>query len=648
MNRRLSSGAVIAVAASLALSACSGSSSSPSSTAATSGGTAATSAAAAATSAAATGSSAAAAPSASTSASAAATTAAVGSNLAAENLNNSGTPVKGGTLHMLGTGDVDYMDPNLSYYNVGYLALRLWSRQLVTFPDVPGKTTTVVPDIATALPTASSDGLTYKITIKTGVKWDTTPARQVTAADEVRGIKRMCNPVQPFGGIPDFETLIVGFSDFCTAYGKVDPKSTAAQLAAYQNSHDITGVKVDPSNPQTVDITLVHPAAYFVDMLSLTAFSPAPIEDDKYIPASPQLAQNTISDGPYKITKYSPAKEIDFARNTAWDASTDTVRKAYVDNVVVTETGDPDSIQQQLEANTSTADMDFDASVPVADVQGLIAKKDPNFYLGPTFGSNPYIIFNTVSPNNTGALAKVAVRKALSEAINRANLTQDLNGPDVSPPLTHVLPAGISGTTSNDSIDLYKYDAAQAKKDLAAAGYPNGLTLKFLYRPKSTSSAKIFTTEQQDLAAAGIKLVGVGVPNADFYTKYLEVPSVAKAGTWDVSLAGWGPDWYGDAALSFFAPLFNGAAAFPPVGSNFGFYNNPTTNALIAKAGSAKTTATSSALWIQADKQVMEDAAIFPITADNWPSYHASHVHNTVFMPVYDNIDPANVWLSKS
>ena len=32
-----------------------------------------------------------------------------------------GTAVKGGTLNMLGAGDVDYMDPNISYYSVGYM-----------------------------------------------------------------------------------------------------------------------------------------------------------------------------------------------------------------------------------------------------------------------------------------------------------------------------------------------------------------------------------------------------------------------------------------------------------------------------------------------------------------------------------------------
>jgi peptide/nickel transport system substrate-binding protein len=509
-----------------------------------------------------------------------------------------------------------------------------------------------VPDLATQLPTAanggiSKDGLTYRLTIRTGAKWNTTPTRQVTAADEVRGVKRTCNPSTPFGGMPDFQQLIVGMNAYCTGFAKVNAKSAAA-IAAYQNTHDLAGVKVDPSNPETVVFTLVHPASYFLAMLSLPAFSPSPAEYDAYLPGGVDLAQHTISDGPYQITKYNPAHEIDFDRNAAWDPSTDTVRKAYVDKVVVTETGDQDAIQEQLKANTSAADMEWDTFPPVSQVTQLVSAKDPNFYLGASFASNPYIVFNTVSPGNAGALGKVAVRRALSEAISRDHLIQDDNGPIVSPPLTQILPKGISGTTSNTSIDLYKYDPAQAKKDLAAAGYPH-LKLKFLYRPKSSLSAKLFTTLQQDLAEAGVTVTGVGVPNADFYTKYLFAPSVAHAGTWDVSIAGWGPDWYGNAAPSFFLPLFygKGGAAFPPAGSDFGFYDNPTVDSLIDQASTAADETAADALWAKADQQVMEDAIFFPITSNNQPTYHASHVHNTVFIPAYQQIDPANVWLSK-
>ena len=71
---------------------------------------------------------------------------------------------------------------------------------------------------------------------------------------------------------------------------------------------------------------------------------------------------------------------------------------------------------------------------------------------------------------------------------------------------------------------------------LAEAGYPNGLTLKFLYRNASEGSSKTFATVQQDLTKAGITVEGVPSPNADFYTKYLQVPDVAKRGVWDIAL----------------------------------------------------------------------------------------------------------------
>ncbi|HZC26186.1 MAG TPA: ABC transporter substrate-binding protein, partial [Actinopolymorphaceae bacterium] len=151
----------------------------------------------------------------------------------------SGSAVKGGTLNMLGSGDVDYMDPNISYYSIGYLGLRMWSRQLFSYPAQASKATTAAPDLATGLPSAgnggiSADGRTYTITIRKGAKWNTSPARQVTAADVVRGVKRTCNPVQPFGGTPDFADLIAGYSTFCSGFAKVpqNPKS----MAAYINS----------------------------------------------------------------------------------------------------------------------------------------------------------------------------------------------------------------------------------------------------------------------------------------------------------------------------------------------------------------------------------------------------------------------------
>jgi peptide/nickel transport system substrate-binding protein len=553
-------------------------------------------------------------------------------------------PVSGGTLNMLGSGDVDYMDPNISYYSTGYTALRMWSRQLFTYPAVDGKATTAVPDLAEAVPAPgngiSSDGKTYTITLRSGAQWDTSPARAVTAADVVRGIKRTCNPAQPFGGLPDYESLIAGFTQFCDGFAKVAP--TAKAIKAYMDGHDVSGLVA--KDDHTVVFTLTSPASYFVDMLTLPAFSAAPVEWEAYVPASAELAQHTISDGPYRITAYSPTKSITFERNPAWSADSDPVRKAYVDKVVVNETVSQDSTQQQLETGTPSADMQFDNLTPASRVPALVAKKDPNLNIGATASSNPYLVYNTVSPNNNGALGKVELRQALSYGINRANIIQVLGGDILNTPLTHVLPSSIVG--GEKSFDDYPYDQAKAKQLLAAAGYPNGLTLKMLYRNASEGQTKTFQTVQQDLGKIGVKVVGVPSPNADFYTKYLQVPTVAKRGVWDLSIAGWGPDWYGNAALSYFGPLFNGEAAYPPVGSNFGFYRNDQVDALITKAAQAATPEEAASIWAEADQQVMKDAAFFPITEPRTPNYHASQVHGAVYIPAFQNFDPTNVWLA--
>ena len=43
----------------------------------------------------------------------------------------------------------------------------------------------------------------------------------------------------------------------------------------------------------------------------------------------------------------------------------------------------------------------------------------------------------------------------------------------------------------------------------------------------------------------------------------------------------------------------------------------------------------------------MEDAVIFPITNPQQPNYHASQVHNTIYVPSMQQFDPTNVWIDK-
>ena len=568
----------------------------------------------------------------------------LGSGLQALNP-GTGTPRRGGTLTMLGIGDVDFMDYNLTYYSAGSLGLRMWARGLYSYPASPGKTTTPAPDLATAPPVVSRDGLTYAVTIRSGARWDTRPPRQVSAADALLGLKRACNPVQPYGGITDFENLIRGYTAFCTGFARV--KQTAAAIKSYINSHSIPGVT---ASGQMITYTLTHPASSFAAMLTMPPFNPAPAESLNYLPASFAAQQHTIADGPYQVQTYLPTRNIVFARNPAWQATSDPIRHAYPDQINITETGEPTAIQQILQTNTTDGGMEWDVPVPPAAVPRLVAQMrhgGTNFSLAPTDSIAPYLVFNSVSPNNDGATTKVAVRQAISYGISRSHLIEGLGGPALNPPLTHILPDGINGAQHvPQGYNPYPYNPAKAKSMLAAAGYPSGLTVRLMYPAQDPAAVKMYQILAEDLAKAGIAVKGTGEPRAVFVTKFLMDPAAARHGAWDLALFSWGPDWYGDSAVSFFKPLLGGAASFPPACCNFGRYDNPAVTFQISKAADQASAVTAGQMWAQIDQKAMKGVPIYPIAQPMRPLYHASYVHNAIYVPAINNFDPTNVWLS--
>jgi len=554
--------------------------------------------------------------------------------------NSSGTPKTGGVLKVAGAGDVDYYDPNVTYSSTGQLAARIYNRQLYGYSPQEGHTTEAVPDMATGDPVVSNGGKTATITIRQGVDWNSTPKRQVTAADVIRGVEITCNPTQiQFGGQPDFNTLIVGYQSFCKSFSKAP--ATVAGIKSFLKTAKFPGITVG-STPETVVFHLTHPAAFLSAMLTLPAFSPRPVEELNYLPGTTALVQHSLFDGPYIIKSWNPQKSIDFVRNPAWDASTDPIRKAYVDEIKVTEGEQQDAVQQQILAGSLNTDWDL---APSATQQNqLIAQNNPNFNLQPSISSNPYLIFNCKSPNNNGALQKVAVRQAIATAINRSFLIQDAGGPKLSPPITHVLPVGIDGAPT-DTNYAFPTNVTKAKAMLAAAGVKH-LKLIFLYRAISSTSTKMFQDVQSQLSKVGITVKGLNAPGQfTIYTKYLEQPQTAEHGAWDLSLAGWGPDWYGPGALTFFRPLFYGKV-LPPTSSDYGLYDNPVTDNLIDQATAAPSAAEAAALWQKADDQVINDVAIYPITNPNEGLLHSSNTHNDIYIPAFQAFDYTNIWLS--
>ncbi len=560
-----------------------------------------------------------------------------------------GAPTHGGTLKLLGSGDVDHLDPASAYYTVSYTLERAFTRQLVSYPassDIE-TATTVAPDLATEVPSTSNggiskDGLTYTFHLRTDAMWNTQPARAVTAQDVVRGLQRICNPASPAGGIGYYESTIKGFADFCAGFAKVNAADPAA-MASYMNKTQISGVTTPDEH--TVVITLTKPAGDFLNIVALPFASAAPKEYLGYVPDSSQFRAHTLSDGPYAITSYEAGRSIQLAKNPAWTQSSDPLRHQYVNAISITEgQGSDQAVQQQLQAGT--ADLSWDLPVPTADLPALQAAKDPNFAIYPSASNNPYLVFNLLSPKNGGALSKVPVRQALEYAIDKTALGRIYGGPALNQPLDQVIPPGQNGY---QQFDLYptpghKGDPAKCKSLLSAAGYPHGLTLTDVARNSGNHPA-VAQSVQADFAKCGVTTKIVPVSQGDYYGKYLNSPAATKAGTWDISEPGWVADWYGNNGRSFIAVLFDGRT-YGPNTVDYGDYNSPTVNSLIDKALVAPTADAAAPLWHQADMAIMKDAAFIPFQTQKVPAYHSSRVKNAMWSPFAQSYDVTNLWLS--
>jgi peptide/nickel transport system substrate-binding protein len=579
----------------------------------------------------------------------------------------SATVTYGGTLRIVANGGPeDNLDPVPSYTLANYILERAFTRQLLSYPDVDvtgtsgpswQKSITLIPDAATQVPTTadggvSDGGLIYTFHLRPGMKWNSTPARPVVAGDFIREFKAFCNPVSPVGNVTYFTSTIAGFAAYCNAedayFGaKNAPAATAAAVAAFQNSHPISGLTAP--NPSTLVFRLVEPASDFDNIMAMPFVSARPVEYDAYLPGSAQLGQHLMSDGPYQFVSWDPGKQIVMDRNPAWTQASDPDRHQYVSKIVVT-MGTSSNQTALTDIQAGNEDLELDLSVPATDIPSLQATDSHQLHIWPASNSSYYILTNLRSPNAGGAMSKLGVRQAVAYAVDKADIQRILGGPAINKILSTAIPPGNDGYSPYNPYPSPgdQGNPSACRTALTRAGYPHGLTLTYLYENDTTATA-VFTSIQSSLAKCGITLTGKSQTGATYFTSLGDSPQNDKPGTWDLATGSWYPDWFGNDGRAIIQPLFQTNCVVNTV--NAGCYSSPAEDNLISEALRAPSEAAAAPLWQQADDLAMRDVAVIPLIDQYSAQFASSRVHSATgdgtanFSEQITGPDITNIWL---
>ncbi len=562
---------------------------------------------------------------------------------------DAGPPIRGGTLEIVGNSDVDHLSTTDAYMTTSWWLLGTFARRLLAYPPSSDNSIKIqpVPDIAREVPTAenggvSPDGLTYTFHLRRGVRWDTSPPREVNAHDVVRAFKLMFNPVGPVGAPAYYTSTIAGMERYADEFARVP--GTVEAIREFVNSHEIDGVHA--ADDTTLVFRLRSPAPDFLYLVASPFTAPVPVEYLDYLTDSPEFRQHTISNGPYRITRYVQNREYLLERNPVWDPRTDAIRPAYMDRIRIRLGLDPQLQQLQIEAGT--ADMSFGEVIPTAELAALLATDDPTAWVAPSgefYAGFWYLVINQMGPNNGGALTLRSVRQALALAVDKAAVVQLLGGPQLNRPLRQATPSCAAGY--REGADQYvtprdRGDAVMARRLLADAGFPAGISLRLAYGifPGTPQTAQAL---QASLKRAGFEVSLHPFTEAEMIGRLLANSEAARRGEWDLALLGWFPDWYGaNNGRSVVSPLFDGRH----YAQNYGGYRNRKVDAAIDRALAALSAANAEEAWADAAWQVMEDVGIVPLVEVKQAYARSRRVRNCSWSVQGMSADLNAVWLS--
>jgi peptide/nickel transport system substrate-binding protein len=521
----------------------------------------------------------------------------------------SGAPAnakQGGTLTVIASGDVDYVDPGETYYQFGYQVESAVNRTLYSFgaDDQEAR-----PDLATAAPEVSPDGRTITIHVRQGVRYAPPVDREVTSKDIKYAIERGFS-----AHVPNSYAALY-FGSIAGTPKKPDAKGVP----------DISGITTP--DDRTLVLKLSEPrSGAVVGALALPLTVPVPEEyARKFDAKSPSTYdQHVAFVGPYvvehdasgKLTGRKPGKSITLVRNPNWDKGSD-YRPAYLDRIEILE-GNNDALVATRRILTGSHLVTGDFTIPANLLRRAVTQYKNQTNITQTAAWRAVSLNTQLAPFDN-----VNVRKAVFAVFDRQAMILSRGGTAQGTPAWSFIPPDFPGyEESGGATPPAEFDFAQkttgdlalAQEYMKKAGYPSGRYTGSA-RPLEIGIGAGTGTKAAEITQAMLGKLGIKVslrfvtPDA-YITKFCAVPKKVAV----CPSTSWGQD-FRDAQTQL-QPTFDGRAIAPANNVNSSELDDPQVNAAIDKALALAPGKARDQAWADVNKLVVGTAAAIPYQWD--------------------------------
>ena len=503
---------------------------------------------------------------------------------------------EGGTLRATFSSFPDYLDPALSHSEEGWTAIYDTYIPLLTYKHASGKEgSEVIPGLARALPQISADGKTYRLQLRSGLRYS--DGSLVKASDFARAIERVF--LLNSSGSP-FYTDIVGAEKF-----------------AKTRRGGIPGIVSDDKTGE-ITIRLARPRGTFLQELALPFAAPLPASTpDEDLTADPPPAT-----GPYEIVSSRPGKGWSYARNPFWKKANaermPEIPSGHVDKIEVTVLRNPSSQVADVESGR----FDWMENPPPPDQYAAVKEKYEGTQFRVEETESTYFFWMNVTE---APFDDVRVRRAVNYAVDPRALERIYAGQLVGS--QQILPPGMPGY---ERYELYPYGVEKAKAMIDEADPADRQITVWTDNERTQEEAGTYY-------AAVLEDIGFDVDlkvlNAD---NYFTVIGNASTPDLDTGWASWFQDY--PHPNDFFQPLLSEESIFPTNTSNLSRIADPKLSAKIAALAEQPLTPDVEAEYAALDKEFMRLAPWAPYGTGTIPTFVSSEIDldEVVYNPTFN------------